>query len=82
MRGLGSIKDFDDSINMKPCYNGDSSTISIFQTVTGMVSTGPPGEGGRTAVNEGAVVIKDFDDIFLYIGGWGPFQVCGIFIYF
>ena len=20
-------------------------------------------------------VIKDFDDIFKYIGGWGPFQV-------
>ena len=24
---------------------------------------------------EDNVVIKDFDDVFDYIGGWGPFQV-------
>ena len=24
---------------------------------------------------EDEVVIKDFDDVFDYIGGWGPFQV-------
>ena len=61
----------------KVCYKNASSSISIFQTTTGMAATVPPGEGGRTAVNEEPVVIKDFDDIFQYIGGWGPFQVCG-----
>ena len=25
--------------------------------------------------NKEEEVIKDFDDIFKYIGGWGPFQV-------
>ena len=25
--------------------------------------------------NEEEEVIKDFDDTFKYIGGWGPFQV-------
>ena len=24
---------------------------------------------------EDDIVIKDFDDVFDYIGGWGPFQV-------
>ena len=35
--------------------------------------------GNKLEVNqdkeEDEVVIKDFDDVFDYIGGWGPFQV-------
>ena len=29
--------------------------------------------------NEEEEVIKDFDDIFKYIGGWGPFQVRNLY---
>ena len=35
--------------------------------------------GNKLEVNqdkeEDEVVIKDFDDVFEFIGGWGPFQV-------
>ena len=35
--------------------------------------------GNKLEVNQDKeddeVVIKDFDDVFDYIGGWGPFQV-------
>ena len=42
--------------------------------------------GNKLEVNqdkeEDEVVIKDFDDVFDYIGGWGPFQVrnCAVII--
>ena len=35
-----------------------------------------PGEGEAEDDSHGVESeIKDFDDIFQYIGGWGPFQV-------
>ena len=30
---------------------------------------------GENDPEEDEIVIKDFDDVFDFIGGWGPFQV-------
>ena len=40
------------------------------------------GEAEAAVMNaENGEIIKDFDDIFKFIGGWGPFQVLVLHVY-
>ena len=59
-------------IDSELSYRGDSDVLNLD---LGKMETKLEEQHDENNLEEDDIVIKDFDDVFDFIGGWGPFQV-------